>query len=201
MEKGRGEMEEKGRGEEERRSGGEGQDFGPDKRVFVTEPLPKKAKPASTSEGDEDPWCHVHPDGNHPLKDCRQVNGLVARTQRQGGGTGPGACFSCGLHGHYSRNCPNGRQGGDGRGWGQGGGRGGHGGGRGGQGERGPNNAEFADNGDAPAPQGGGNGQFQEVNGVVGCIHGGACLPPSNSASKRLVGELNAVAPASLKPL
>ena len=35
------------------------QDPGPDKRVFVTEPLPKKAKPASTSEGDEDPWCHV----------------------------------------------------------------------------------------------------------------------------------------------
>ena len=34
-------------------------DPGPDKRVFVTEPLPKKAKPASTSEGDEDPWCHV----------------------------------------------------------------------------------------------------------------------------------------------
>ena len=46
-------------------------DPGPDKRVFVTEPLHKKAKPASTSEGDEDPWCHVHPDGNHPLKDRR----------------------------------------------------------------------------------------------------------------------------------
>ena len=30
-------------------------DPGPDKRVFVTEPLPKKAKPASTSEGEEDP--------------------------------------------------------------------------------------------------------------------------------------------------
>ena len=60
---------------------------------------------------------------------------------------------------------------------------------------------EFADNGDAPAPQGGGNGQFQEVNGVIGCIHGGASLPPSNSAGKRLVRELNTVAPAPLKPL
>ena len=44
---------------------------GPEKRVFVTEPLPKKVKPASASEGEEDPWCHIHPDGNHALKDCR----------------------------------------------------------------------------------------------------------------------------------
>ena len=43
-------------------------DSGPDKRVFVTEPLPKNVKPASTSDGDEDPWCHVHPDGNHPAQ-------------------------------------------------------------------------------------------------------------------------------------
>ena len=69
-------------------------DPSPDKRVFVTEPLPKKVKPALTSEGDEDPWFHVHPDGNHLLKDCHQVNGLTVRMQRQGGGTGPGACFS-----------------------------------------------------------------------------------------------------------
>ena len=44
-------------------------------------------------------------------------------------------------------------------------------------------------------------GKFQEVNGIVGCIHGGASLPPSNSAGKRLVRELNAVAPAPQKPL
>ena len=78
-------------------------DPGPDKRVFVTEPLPKKAKPASTSEGEEDPWCHVHPDGNHLLKDCRQVKGLARRAQRQADVVGPGACYSCGLTGHYSR--------------------------------------------------------------------------------------------------
>ena len=57
-------------------------DPGPDKRVFVTEPLPKKTKPASTSEGEEEPWCHVDPDDNHLLKDCRQVNGLAVRAQR-----------------------------------------------------------------------------------------------------------------------
>ena len=62
-----------------------------DKRVFITKPLPKKAKLASTSEGDEDPWCHVHPDGNHLLKDCRQVKCLAVRAQRQADGVGPGA--------------------------------------------------------------------------------------------------------------
>ena len=100
-----------------------------------------------------------------------------------------------------SASCLAGRQGGDGRGWGRGGGRGGRGGGRGGQGGRGPNNPEFADNGDAPAPQGGDNVQFQEINVVVGCIHGGASLPPSNNAGKRLVRKLNAVASAPPKPL
>ena len=54
--------------------------------VFVTEPLLKKAKPASTSEGEEDPWYHIHHDGNHLLKDCCQVNGLAVHAQRQGGG-------------------------------------------------------------------------------------------------------------------
>ena len=44
-------------------------DPGPDKGIFITEPLQKKVKPASTFEGEEDPWCHVHPDGNHLLKD------------------------------------------------------------------------------------------------------------------------------------
>ena len=44
---------------------------GPRKHVFVAEPLPKKAKPASASEKEEDPWRHIHPDGNHALKDCR----------------------------------------------------------------------------------------------------------------------------------
>ena len=39
------------------------------------------------------------------------------------------------------------------------------------------------------------------INGVVGCIHGGASLPPSNGACKRLVRELNAVASAPPKPL
>ena len=47
----------------------------------------------------------------------------------------------------------------------------------------------------------GGNGKFQEINGVVGCIHRGASLPPSNNTSKRLVWELNAVASAPPKPL
>ena len=36
---------------------------GPEKRVFVTEPLPKKAKPVSASDGEGDPWCHIHPGG------------------------------------------------------------------------------------------------------------------------------------------
>ena len=31
-------------------------DPGPDKRVFVTEPLPKKTKSTSTSEGKEELW-------------------------------------------------------------------------------------------------------------------------------------------------
>ena len=79
-------------------------DPGPDKRVFVIEPLPKKVKPSSTSGSEEDPWCHVHPDGNHLLKDCQQVNGHAVHAQCQGGGVGPGACYSCGLHGHYSQN-------------------------------------------------------------------------------------------------
>ena len=77
-------------------------DPGPDKHVFVTEPVPKMVKPASTSEGEEDPWCHVHLDGNHLLKDCRQVKGLTVRAQRQADGVGPGTCYSCGLTGHYT---------------------------------------------------------------------------------------------------
>ena len=141
--------------------------------------------------------------GNDLLKDCRQVNGLAVHARRQADGVSPGTCYSCGLTGHYFRDCPTGRQGGGCRGWGRGGGRGGRVGGRGGQGGRGPNNLEFAhgNNGDAPAPQGGGNGQFQEINGVVGCIHGGASLPPSNGACKRLVRELNVVTLAPPKPL
>ena len=58
-------------------------DLGPDKCVFVTEPLPKKAKPASSPEGKEYPWCHLHPDGNHLLKDCRQMKNLAIREQRR----------------------------------------------------------------------------------------------------------------------
>ena len=44
---------------------------GPKKRVFVIEPLPKKVKPASASDGEGGPRCHIHPDSNHTLKDCR----------------------------------------------------------------------------------------------------------------------------------
>jgi hypothetical protein len=42
---------------------------------------------------------------------------------------------------------------------------------------------------------------IKEVTRVVGCIHGGSSLPPSNGACKRLVRELNAVASAPSKPL
>ena len=36
---------------------------------------------------------------------------------------------------------------------------------------------------------------------MVGCIHGGASLPPSNSAYKRFVWELNVVISTPPKPL
>ena len=51
----------------------------PEKRVFVTEPLPKKAKTVSASDGEGDPWCHIHPGGNHTLKDCCQMKNLGIR--------------------------------------------------------------------------------------------------------------------------
>ena len=44
---------------------------GPEKRIFVTEPLPKKSKPVSASDRQGDPWCHIHPNRNPTLKDCR----------------------------------------------------------------------------------------------------------------------------------
>ena len=48
---------------------------------------------------------------------------------------------------------------------------------------------------------GGNNGKFQEITGVVGCIHRGASLPPSNGAYKRFVRELNMVISTPSKPL
>ena len=103
---------------------------GPKKRVFVTEPLPKKAKPASASDREGDPWCQNHPNGNHTLKDCRQMKNLAIREQRRADGVSLDGSYNCSIIGHISHQCPSGRQGGGGRGWGRGRGRGGRGGGR-----------------------------------------------------------------------
>ena len=132
---------------------------GPEKRVFVTEPLPKKAKPVSASDGEGHPWCHIHPDGNHTLKDCRQMKNLAIREQRRADGVSLDGCYNSGVIGHISRECPSGRQGGGGRGWGRGGGRGGRGGGRGPPGAREQDNQDVVPAANQGAP-GGNNGKF-----------------------------------------
>ena len=128
------------------------------------------------------------------------MKNLAIREQRRADGVSLDGCYNCAVIVHISRECPSGREGGGGRGWGRRGGRGGRGGGRG------PPGAREQDNHDtAPATnQGaldGNNDKFQEITGVVGCIHGEASLPPSNGAYKRFVQELNAVISTPPKPL
>ena len=132
---------------------------GPEKHVFVTEPLPKKAKPTSASDGEGDPWCHIHPDGNHILKDCHQMKNLAIREQHRADGVSLDGCYNYGIIGYMARDCPSGRQGGGGRVWGRGGGRGGRGGGRGPLGghEQDSQDAAPASNREA---LGGNNGKF-----------------------------------------
>ena len=48
------------------------------------------------------------------------MKNLAIREQRQADGVSLDGCYNCGVIGHISCECPSGRQGGGGRGWGVG---------------------------------------------------------------------------------